>query len=201
MTHIIYVINALYHILKIFNDIIKSSPESGHKVCMEVKVKSLCHVWLFVTPWTVSSIHGIFQARVLEWVAISLSRGSSWPRDWTWVSFIANRCFYRLSHQGSQGPWMAGAPWIAQASKDCAFVDSVQTLPVAAITNQQYNNSHNTLNIWCIFQWLCQNRQPFIFRQSQHKLQWSIKVKIPCGQCLMPPAICLSQQLKNNYTN
>ena len=40
-----------------------------------------------------SSIHGIFQARVLEWVAISFSRGSSWPRDWTWVFCIAGRCF------------------------------------------------------------------------------------------------------------
>ena len=30
-----------------------------------------------------SSIHGIFQARVLEWVAISFSGGFSWPRDWT----------------------------------------------------------------------------------------------------------------------
>ena len=30
-----------------------------------------------------SSIHGTFQARGLEWVAISFSRGSSWPRDWT----------------------------------------------------------------------------------------------------------------------
>ena len=40
-----------------------------------------------------SSIHGIFQARVLEWVAISFSRGSSWPRDWTLVSCIVGRCF------------------------------------------------------------------------------------------------------------
>ena len=30
-----------------------------------------------------SSVHGIFQARTLEWVAISSARGSSWPRDWT----------------------------------------------------------------------------------------------------------------------
>ena len=45
-----------------------------------------------------SSIHGIFQARVLEWVAISFSRGSSWPRDRTWVSRIAGRHFYCLSH-------------------------------------------------------------------------------------------------------
>ena len=36
-----------------------------------------------------SSVHGILQARILEWVAISFSRGSSWPRVQTWVSHIA----------------------------------------------------------------------------------------------------------------
>ena len=40
-----------------------------------------------------SSVHGIFQARVLEWVAISFSRGSSQPRDWTRVSRIVGRRF------------------------------------------------------------------------------------------------------------
>ena len=40
-----------------------------------------------------SSIHGIFQTRVLEWVAISFSRGSSQPRDRTVVSCIAGRLF------------------------------------------------------------------------------------------------------------
>ena len=40
-----------------------------------------------------SSVHGIFQARILEWVAISFSRGSSQPRDWTQVSHIAGRHF------------------------------------------------------------------------------------------------------------
>ena len=36
-----------------------------------------------------SSVHGILQARILEWAAISFSRGSSWPRDWTYVSCIS----------------------------------------------------------------------------------------------------------------
>ena len=36
-----------------------------------------------------SSVHGIFQARILEWVPISSSRGSFWPRDWTCVSCIS----------------------------------------------------------------------------------------------------------------
>ena len=40
-----------------------------------------------------SSIHGSFQARVLEWVAISFSMGSSWPRDGTQVSRIVGRRF------------------------------------------------------------------------------------------------------------
>ena len=40
-----------------------------------------------------SSIHGILQARVLEWVAMPSSRGSSWPRDWTRVSHPAGRFF------------------------------------------------------------------------------------------------------------
>ena len=40
-----------------------------------------------------SSVHEISQARVLEWVAISFSRGFFPPRDRTWVSSIAGRCF------------------------------------------------------------------------------------------------------------
>ena len=40
-----------------------------------------------------SSVHGIFQARMLEWVAISYSRGSSSFRDLTRVSYIASKFF------------------------------------------------------------------------------------------------------------
>ena len=39
-----------------------------------------------------SSVRGIFQAIVLEWIAISFSRGSSQPRDQTQVSHIVDRC-------------------------------------------------------------------------------------------------------------
>ena len=40
-----------------------------------------------------SSVHGIFQARTLEWTAISFSRGFSGPRDQTWVFGIVGRRF------------------------------------------------------------------------------------------------------------
>ena len=56
-------------------------------------VQLLSHVQLSVTPWTVwslpgSSVHGILQAWILEWVAISFSRGSSQPKDQTSISYI-----------------------------------------------------------------------------------------------------------------
>ena len=43
---------------------------------------------------TRSSVHGIFQARILNWIAISYSRGSSWSRDRTHVSCIGRRILY-----------------------------------------------------------------------------------------------------------
>ena len=63
---------------------------------VKVKVKSLSCVWLF-RPRDCNlpraSVHGIFQARVLEWVAICFSRGSSQLRDQTWVSCFVGRHF------------------------------------------------------------------------------------------------------------
>ena len=41
-----------------------------------------------------SSVHGILQARILEWVAMPFSRGSSWPRDWTHVFRIGSWVLY-----------------------------------------------------------------------------------------------------------
>ena len=74
---------------------------------MKVKVKSLSRVPLFATPWTGSlpgsSLHGILQARVLELVAISFSRGSSQPRDQT--------CLLCLLH------WQAGSLPLAPPGK------------------------------------------------------------------------------------
>ena len=46
-----------------------------------------------------SSVHGILQARILEWVAVSSSRGFSRPRDGTQVS-CNGRDSFRLYHQG-----------------------------------------------------------------------------------------------------
>ena len=58
---------------------------------------ALDYVRLFATPWTVTHqaplSMGVLQARILEWVVMPSSRGSSPPRDWTQVSHIAGRFF------------------------------------------------------------------------------------------------------------
>ena len=41
-----------------------------------------------------SCVHGIFQARILEWVASSSSKGSSRPRDQTHISYIGRQIIY-----------------------------------------------------------------------------------------------------------
>ena len=69
-------------------------PCKGH-VC----VLSLSGLLDSVTPWTASRqaplSMGILQARVLEWVSISFSRGSSWPRDRTHIFYIGRCILYR----------------------------------------------------------------------------------------------------------
>ena len=50
---------------------------------------------------TGSSVHGISQARMLEWIAISFSRESFWLRDWTCVSCMGRQILYQLSYKGS----------------------------------------------------------------------------------------------------
>ena len=47
------------------------------------------------------TVHGILQARILEWVAFPFSRGSSQPRDWTQDSHTAGGFLYQLTHKGS----------------------------------------------------------------------------------------------------
>ena len=73
-----------------------SLPMSLRAVCCAV-LRCFSHVWPFDTLWTVACQAPlpmeIFQARILERVAMPSSRGSSWPRDRTWVSCITGGLF------------------------------------------------------------------------------------------------------------
>jgi len=73
---------------------------SSSHICMKVKSESHSVVSDSLQPHGLYTVHGILQARILEWVAFPFSRGSSQPRDQTQVSRIAGGFFYLLSHRG-----------------------------------------------------------------------------------------------------
>ena len=100
-----------------------------------------------------SSVHGILQARILEWAAMPSSTGSSWPRDWTLVSgisYIGRQILYHLSYLESlekqacpgrrsqqrhqKHDWEDQAPWklllvqVSQCSKNTALEESQTVL-------------------------------------------------------------------------
>ena len=82
------------------NEWMKSSPYPSHPLMSACWVAQSCPTLCDPTDCSPpdSSVHGILQARILEWVAISFSRGSSWLRDST---LHCRQILYCLSHQGS----------------------------------------------------------------------------------------------------
>ena len=92
----------------------------------------------------VSSIPGILQAGILEWVAISFSRRFSQPRDRTWVSRIAGRRFTiwtRDFPSGSGGkasyPWAGKIPWRKWKWSRSVVSDSCPTSRVLPVVSYQ----------------------------------------------------------------
>ena len=67
---------------------------------MKVKVAQSCLTLFDPMDYIV---HGILQARILEWVAFSFSKGSSQPRDWTQVSHITGGFFTSWATREAQG--------------------------------------------------------------------------------------------------
>ena len=61
-----------------------------YSVCMRAKSLQSCSTLLDPMDCSPpgSSVHGTLQARVMEWVTMPSSRGSSWPRDWSWISLF-----------------------------------------------------------------------------------------------------------------
>ena len=79
-----------------------------------------------------SSVHGISQARILEWVATSFSRGSSWLRDQTHIPCIGRQILYHSSHQGSNNP----AYTMLISSPNLCHADDPLTTILSSLPNQ-----------------------------------------------------------------
>ena len=95
-THVYIRVTGMYHhILSSFAKYIKIMNICWLFSCVCMLVSQLCLTLCNFMDCTLpgSSVHEISQARILEWVAISFSRGSSWPRYQTWVFFITGRLY------------------------------------------------------------------------------------------------------------
>ena len=94
--------SSVYGIVQILSILLSGFPSDqcrvnpwGLSYSPKVLVSQLCltlHYLMDCSPPS-SYVHGILQARIVEWVAIPFSRGSSQPRDRTWVSLTAGRFF------------------------------------------------------------------------------------------------------------
>ena len=78
------------HRLALMDEIFKDMTKEGLKYVVKVKVTQLCLILWDPMDYTV---HGILQARILEWVALPFSKGFSQPRGQTQVSCIAGGFF------------------------------------------------------------------------------------------------------------
>ena len=108
------------------------------------------------------SVHGILQARILEWVAISFASRSFWPRDWTCISCIEDRfltcwvmgdaqyynyliylrryyeymCYYRGSVNSVQlfsNIWLFATPWTAARQASLSITNTQSVLKLMSI--------------------------------------------------------------------
>ena len=130
-----------------------------------------------------SSVRGFFQARELEWVATSSSRGSSGPKVWTCVSYvsrIAGRFFTLLSHQGSHIYIIkARCPYTCVPSRDCRgesislpFLASRATCFPSSIFQASSPALFSSLTSASIFSlWLWAAHTPFIRLIRLHWVQ------------------------------
>ena len=88
-----------------------------------------------------SSIHEISQARMLEWVVLSFSRGASWPRVQTWVSrFWGIKFHYRSEHPSL---WVQRTQWDPDLGK---WYRTVSPTHISILFNEYKFHSHSGMS-------------------------------------------------------
>ena len=129
----------------------------GGGFCHESEVAQSCPTLCDPTDCSLpgSSLHGILQASVLEWVAISFSRGSSRPRDRTLVSCITGRRFNlwaSLPYIDINQPWvhMCPPPWSPLSSPSPQACLSALALSALfhALDLDWWSLSHTVINMF-----------------------------------------------------
>ena len=123
-----------------------------------------------------SSVQGIFQARILEWVAISFSRGSSWSRDLTQVSCTAGG-LYHLRHQASHSIYHIQPSRYLEASLPRQWYKFINWLHLVA---SGFPTGRYLLSLGFSDLWLCPREFFFAFLLSM------IQSDLSTGECTLP---------------
>ena len=153
-----------------------------------------------------SSVHSS-QARVLEWAAISLSRGSSWPRDWTCIPCVAGsllHCrwiYYQLSQQGSPKK----QKWQARPTKQVDRKELRQKHPRAAVGFRKQEKQRDTdcephflKGLGDVFWYFFLSLPPLPFCENQRHNHLQHSVKSPIQQKKEGPK-CKFTQILSSY--
>ena len=99
-----------------------------------------------------SSLHGIFQARVLEWVAISFSRGSSQSKDRTRVSCIPGRCFNLWATRSNRQIWLRSAK-LSRAKANRVLPREHTGYRKHSPPTTQETTLHRDITRWSVLKW------------------------------------------------
>ena len=114
--------------------------------------QSLSHVWLcgpMDSGLSGSSDHGIFQVRILEWVAISSSRRSFWPRDPTYLSYHLHRSGEFFSTESPEKPIISSVQFSLSVLSDSATLWLQHARPPCPSPVLRVYSSSCPLSRWC----------------------------------------------------
>ena len=163
---------------------LKKKNNSRFPICPGTEEAQLCLTLCNPMDWSLpcSSVHGILQARVLEWVAFSFSRGSSWPRDWTWISCTEGSFFTNQVTREAQ--------WRGSHIQFICFADCPKGLDSNFLHAENYvvlKLIGDFLSVSEVFQAIFLNCYPYAlifsgtmftfgrFWKAQHELQWGAR--------------------------
>ena len=140
-----------------------------------------------------SSVHGIFQARILEWVAIPFSRGSSWPRDQSWVSSMPGQFFMS---EPQVALMVKNLPANAGDTREAASIPGSGRSPGVGNNSSVQSLSH----VWLfVTPWTAAHQPSLSITNSQSLLKlMSIESVMPpnhlilCHPLFLPPSIFAS---------
>ena len=136
-----------------FNDILTSTFIAAAAQSLQ-SCPALCDTMDCSLPG--SSVHGILQARILKWVAMLFSRGSSWPRNWTQISCLAGRFFTAESPRNFYTSYQKHWACLSTFWKNLnsfIFVCCCNFKHLVGTYNSQYHNIFvfNFLPCFCIY--------------------------------------------------